>query len=338
MEILTLFLIFIILLLILILFVWLYVSYKKNHISNFNITNIMEGQQDATEYVMIDKSKIPLSVQGNEYSISFWVFIRDYNYRYGSKKAILYRGDKENESSNPYIYFDSKNNDLTVRVELQSGTGKSYNKKKNSENFRVSMPLNYYKPTGIDDNYFKSNISGNDINENDTTEQFNDLITPTATTVGNVNQRLDRIELQIQKLSMIEDLAKAKLKSKSSSSFDDNNEARKPIYDECTLENIPIQKWVHIVTSVYNNSIEIYMDGKLNKTCNLSGYPKPNVYNMHLTPNGGFNGFIAQIDYSNAALPVDEIYKIYSRGPKLKMGIIDKIKNVGSGVSNVLTE
>ena len=83
------------------------------------------------------------------------------------------------------------------------------------------------------------------------------------------------------------------------------------MYDECTVENIPIQKWTHVVVSVFNNNIEVYIDGRLRKSCSLRGFPKPNLYNMHVTPNGGFNGFLAQLDYSNAALPVDEIYKIY---------------------------
>jgi hypothetical protein len=78
------------------------------------------------------------------------------------------------------------------------------------------------------------------------------------------------------------------------------------------------------------------MDGKLHKTCNLSGFAKPNMYNMHVTPNGGFNGFIAQLDYSDAALPVDKIYNIYRKGPKLDQGIIDKINQFGSGIKNVV--
>ncbi len=108
------------------------------------------------------------------------------------------------------------------------------------------------------------------------------------------------------------------------------------MYDECTIENVPIQKWVHLVISVYNNNIEIYMDGKLNKTCNLSGFAKPNMYNMHVTPNGGFNGFIAQLDYSNAALPIDKIYNIYRQGPTLEKGIMDKIGEFGGAVKNVV--
>ena len=329
MEVLTLILIFIIVLFASLLFAWLYANYKRNDVSNFNITKLIEGQQDATEYVMVDKSKIPLSVQGNEYSISFWLFVKDYNYRYGSRKAVLYRGDKENENSNPYIYFEPKSNDLTVRVQLQSGTGMKQRRKEDnntSEQFRVSMPLDYFNP-------MKSNVSGNEV----MIENFDPTITPSSTPapVGDVNDRLDRIELQLQKLSMVD---KTTPPPSGTSSSDDQDQEQPNMYDECTLEDIPIQKWVHIVVSIYNNNIEIYMDGRLHKSCNLSGYPKPNLYNMHVSPNGGFNGFLAQLDYSNSALPVDEIYKIYRRGPKLQKSIMEKVSEYGTGISNVITE
>ena len=35
----------------------------------------------------------------------------------------------------------------------------------------------------------------------------------------------------------------------------------------CTLKNIPLQKWTHILISVRNKTLDIYLDGKLEKTC-----------------------------------------------------------------------
>jgi hypothetical protein len=342
MEILGLIILCIILLLVILLLVWLYTKYKTNNTTSYNISKLIQGQQDATQYVMISKNKIPLSVQGNEYSISFWVFIKDYNYRYGSKKAVLYRGDKENNNSNPYIYFSPKNNDLTVRVELQSGTGSRNRKSKRNRKSRKTtnenfMPLDYFNPSGLmmSDELLKSNVSGNLLRD-EVAEKF--TVTPSPTnvsqpaTIGDVNSKLDRIESQIKQIASKQDPTPAN----NSRSNSNNNQGI--MYDECTIENIPIQKWVHLVFSIYNNNIEIYMDGKLNKTCALSGYPKPNIYNMHVTPNGGFNGFITQLDYSNAALPVDKIYDIYRKGPKLNKSLIDSVKNFGSGFSNALTE
>ncbi len=317
----------------LVLVIWFIRRLRSRSPSNYNIAHLIEGQQDGTQYMVVDKNKIPLSAQGNEFSISLWVFIKDYNYRYGSRKVLLYRGDKENVESNPYIYFEPKNNDLTVRVQLQSGTGKRFPKEKNNRNDNrnenhnnksekfSSLPLEYF-------NELKSNISGNIV------EGFDPTPTSGPATIGDVTSRLDRIELQMQKLSMVNPAGPTPVPT-STNILDESEQDI--MYDECTIENIPIQKWVHLVVSVYNNNIEIYMDGKLHKTCNLSGFAKPNTYNMHVTPNGGFNGFIAQLDYSTAALPIDKIYNIYISGPKLEKGIMDKISQFGSGVKNVVS-
>jgi len=308
----------------LLLVIWFISRLRSRSSSNYNIEHLIEGQQDATQYMVVDKNKIPLSAQGNEFSISLWVFIKDYNYRYGTRKVLLYRGDKENVESNPYIYFEPKNNDLTVRVQLQSGTGKRFTKKNNNNNKSEefsSLPFEYF-------NELKSNVSGNMV------EGFNPTQTSGPATIGDVTSRLDRIELQMQKLSMVNPAGSTPTPAKANVLTDSDQDI---MYDECTIENVPIQKWVHLVVSVYNNNIEIYMDGKLHKTCNLSGFAKPNMYNMHVTPNGGFNGFIAQLDYSDTALPVDKIYNIYRRGPKLEKGIMDKISEFGSGVKNVVT-
>jgi hypothetical protein len=297
----------------------------SNSPSNYNIKHLIEGQQDATQYMVIDKNKIPLSVQGNEYSISLWVFIKDYNYRYGSRKVLLYRGDKENVESNPYIYFEPKNNDLTVRVQLQSGTGKRFPKQQKDKEENNNTTSETFNVLPYDE--LKSNVSGNII------EGFEPTQTAGPATIGDVTSRLDRIELQMQKLTMVNPAGPTPTPTGASVLTDSDQDI---MYDECTIENVPIQKWTHLVISVYNNNVEIYMDGKLNKTCNLSGFAKPNTYNMHVTPNGGFNGFIAQLDYSDAALPIDKIYNIYRHGPKLETSILDKITNFGSGVKNVV--
>lgn len=67
----------------LLLVIWFIRRLRSRSTSNYNIKHLIEGQQDGTQYMVVDKNKIPLSAQGNEFSISLWVFIKDYNYRYG---------------------------------------------------------------------------------------------------------------------------------------------------------------------------------------------------------------------------------------------------------------
>ena len=61
------------------------------------------------------------------------------------------------------------------------------------------------------------------------------------------------------------------------------------IIHSCGVHNIPIQKWVNVIISVYNRSLDIYIDGKLVRTCMLPGVPKvDNSSDVLITPGGGF--------------------------------------------------
>jgi hypothetical protein len=317
------------------IFFALYKYYSKNSVVEFQIEKLISQEHQADKYIMIEKSRIPLSAQGNEYSISFWMFIKDYNYRYGSNKSILYRGDKENSESNPYIYLHPTTNDMTIKVQLQTDTVKdstSSPSTSNREDFRVTLPREYFGS-------MTSNISGNNVNEN-----FEDPTTAPDSeegVVGDLNGRLERIEIQMQRLIGMQNeqnTTPTPTDYTSTSTGSSNGQPMPIIYDECVINNIPIQKWTHVVISVFNNSIEVYIDGKLVKTKALRGFPKPNLQNMHVCPNGGFDGLIANLNYSNMTLPSNEIYNIYKAGPELNLGFVGTIKNFFSRLLNVFTE
>ena len=313
---------------------WIYKQYSAENRVYFTKVSLLNGQNDATVYKIIDKNKIPTSIQGNEYAISFWIFVKDYNYRYGTNKSILYRADKENIQSNPYIYFNPTTTDMTIRVQVQ---GNSDTTTQNVISSSSTSTSNTSKDTFEDvylynaSEYNKSNISGNLV------EDFTDPPpTPTPTTastaqpVGNLSTRIDRLEVQLGNLLNPSTPAPANVTTRT--------ESPEIVYDECTIKNIPIQKWSHLVFSVYNNNIEIYLDGKLTQTCALKGYPVPNLFNMHVCPNGGFNGYISNIEYSDMSLPIDTIYSIYKAGPKLSPTFVEKIKSFFSRLTSSTTE
>ncbi len=324
---------FFVILILFYVFFALYKYYSTNKAVTFQLEELIAKDHQADQYIMIDKSSIPLSAQGNEYSISFWMFIKDYNYRYGSNKSILYRGDKDNTESNPYIYLNPTTNDMTIKVQLQTDTvheATNPTTSGNRENFRVSLPRQYFEG-GI------SNISGNTVNEH-----FDP--TPTAEpeegVVGDLNSRLERIEIQMQRLIGMqnENNSTPAPTDYTSSSGSSNGRPMPIIYDECVVNNIPIQKWTHVVVSVFNNSVEVYLDGRLVKSKALKGFPKPNLQNMHVCPNGGFDGIIANLNYSNMALPSSDIYTIYAAGPELNVGFLGGIKQFFSRLLNVFRE
>ena len=92
-------------------------------------------------------------------------------------------------------------------------------------------------------------------------------------------------------------------------------ESDTPKIFNCTVENIPIQKWVNILVSLYGRTLDIYLDGKLVRTCILPGVAKITATdNILITPGGGFDGFTTNIRYMPQASSPQQAYDIYKEG------------------------
>lgn len=83
----------------------------------------------------------------------------------------------------------------------------------------------------------------------------------------------------------------------------------------CNVANIPIQKWVNLTISVYGRTMDIYIDGKLVRTCLLPGIANiNNSSNIYVTPSGGFNGWTSRFQYYPSPLNPQEAWNIYTKG------------------------
>lgn len=83
----------------------------------------------------------------------------------------------------------------------------------------------------------------------------------------------------------------------------------------CSITNVPIQKWVNLVASVYGRTMDIYLDGKLVRTCLLPGVASVNNNaNIYVTPNGGFEGWTAKFQYYPNSINPQEAWNIYTKG------------------------
>jgi hypothetical protein len=83
----------------------------------------------------------------------------------------------------------------------------------------------------------------------------------------------------------------------------------------CNVANVPIQKWVNLVISVYGRTMDLYIDGKLVRTCLLPGVANiNNDANIFVTPKGGFDGWTSKLQYYPNSLNPQEVWNIYSRG------------------------
>ena len=88
--------------------------------------------------------------------------------------------------------------------------------------------------------------------------------------------------------------------------------------ETCDIMNFPLQKWVNINISLRSNVLDIFLDGSLYKSCILSGFPIINKGDLYICKDGGYNGYLSNLTYSNKALPTTEIMNKYKSGPTLK--------------------
>ena len=96
---------------------------------------------------------------------------------------------------------------------------------------------------------------------------------------------------------------------------DADNADNNYIVHTCTVDNIPVQKWVNLLISVYGRTLDIYIDGKLVRTCVMPGVPKINPEApLYITPNGGFSGWTAKMQYWGDSCDPQKAWNVYRSG------------------------
>lgn len=81
------------------------------------------------------------------------------------------------------------------------------------------------------------------------------------------------------------------------------------------IQNIPLNKWFHIVYSVNQLSMDVYINGTLRKSLKFSSLPKQNNGDLYIMNFRGFEGYLSRMAYFNYAIPYSDIEKLIVLGP-----------------------
>ena len=97
--------------------------------------------------------------------------------------------------------------------------------------------------------------------------------------------------------------------------------------------NIPIKKWFHCAIVLQNkishlgdedtnyeidrgnNTLDIYINGKLKQSYQLQGTPNQNNGDVYVNLFGGYDGYLSKLRYMNRAIKFTELEDIVSEGP-----------------------
>lgn len=87
--------------------------------------------------------------------------------------------------------------------------------------------------------------------------------------------------------------------------------------EKCDIESVDLQKWVNITVVLMGTTVDVYMDGKLARSCvypttfNANG----NTPTIELGGEDAFTGFIGLTRAANFAYSPDIVYSHYQEGP-----------------------
>lgn len=85
----------------------------------------------------------------------------------------------------------------------------------------------------------------------------------------------------------------------------------------CDLPEVELQRWVCFGVVLNGRTVDVYMDGKLARSCVLPSFytVDANGVSLKLLQYGGFQGFLSNVFVHSGALNPDQMYRIYMSGP-----------------------
>jgi len=345
---------------------WLYNYYSTKQFIKPEEVEVMPDVKNASSKFNVSSASIPNSNYSNEYSMSCWINIADYTYNYGKEKVIMRRGEagsgnpeivlgaKTNDlivrlklqgdenigdenigdenigdenivDENIIDEFQDIHIPLQNNIESKKINPDTISFNNNNNNYKellkhkigdndVDFPtIQYISNNEDDNNKFFSMISGNTLNDN-IIENFEEPLPTDATEPTNTAGPTEPVVLT-EHTAPTERICSEDIYNSD------------PTVGHCIVKMIPLQKWVNIIVSVYNQIVDIYIDGQLASSCVLKRFPKINTNDVEITPDGGFSGMISRVKFTNVSMTIQHAKSIYYEGPIFSESLFSIVPN-----------
>lgn len=182
--------------------------------------------KDASAEAVVPAGNAPSA--GNSYGMQWWMFVNDWNYKFGQDKHVISRHDSTNYSiMNPEVSLHPTDNSLKISISVFPDSSGGSSK---------AQPAPAGHSSATDDVFI------------------------------------------------------------------------------CEVPNIPLQTWFSVSMSVFGRNLDVYINGKLVKSCVLTGVPKPAVGDISLNKNGGFSGYLCGFYHYTRMLQPNDAQAFYSAG------------------------
>lgn len=98
----------------------------------------------------------------------------------------------------------------------------------------------------------------------------------------------------------------------------------------CDIDSIDLQKWVQLTICLNNKTVDVFVDGKLARSCVLPTFYKVDTsgFALNICDFKGFGGFVSNVSVYNYALNPEQVWRLYMSGPGPQLSIMDYIKGM----------
>ena len=264
---------------------------------------------------------VPLPNDGIGYTTSIWLYIDDWDYKYGEWKHILHKGDKNGNNVQPGIWLHPTKNQLHVRFDRKNRRQKyKFIKNKVYDSVLKNNLSNIIENTNLDktkawcdnsDTCHGFTFEGKNIGDS----SYVKVAKYPSITDHNDLKNVDNNNIQKANTDGLEIGTMEKQYSYESMNPSINNNMVTDTTLSNNVDNVPLGRWFHLAVVVNSQSTEIYIDGSLKNTVTINDDIKQNNGHLWVTQDGGFSGMINQLRYHNTSLNHKQIKLLYYYGP-----------------------
>lgn len=251
-------------------------------ITTFFSSSGLTSFKEASDESTIPSSSISLNSSIPNSAYGIWIYVDDWNYGYGREKVVFKRANAD--SKGLQVVLAAHSNDLIIRTTYQSdGTSVASGQSGSSTS---GDTIDYNMTQRIVDSHAElghyHDASGN--------AQFGN--NPDAFT-------------GIFESSIKEGLAAGDF-----------------LQHSCRVKNIPLQKFCHIIVSYNDKALDVYLNGKLVKTCLIPGVPYiDSDADVKVTPKGeSYSGYSSKFKFWPAPMDPQKAWDNYSDGYSTGLG------------------
>lgn len=322
-------------------------------VSTFLTSSGLTSMSGAEEQLTVPSSKLKSGGASNS-AYSIWFYVDDWSKNYGEEKVVFQRVNASDEGLK--VALGSHTNDLIVTLDQNPTTTTTNNNSGNSggneyigelsglagaSNCNPTEGTQPYTDSvnciGDDGNgntnisYYVANnaltLNGHPIPQPNGNAKLCNVVpdnyyanpdcpptsgsssssTPSTSTSGTSSTSTSTPSTSTSGSSAFTLLSSSTIEGMSSSTTSKHT---------CTVKNVPIQKWVNVIVSFNNRTLDIYMNGKLVKTCYMDEPPEISASDdVVISPTGKtFSGMTSKFKFWNTSMDPQKAWYTYSDG------------------------